>query len=47
LKKAEQMLKTCEDYTSAGKCYGQRFLGLSRRLIHRFSDRTTNHQSSL
>jgi len=27
--------------------YGQRLLGLSRRLIHRFSETTRNHQGSL
>jgi hypothetical protein len=46
-KKTEQKLKTCEDYTFCRERYGQRFLGLLRRLINRFSDRTTKHHCSL
>jgi len=41
------MLKTWEDYTFCRENYGQRILGLSKRLIHRFSDRRTNYQRSL
>jgi hypothetical protein len=41
LKKAEQRLKTCGDHTFHGENNGQCFVGLSRGLIQRFSDRTT------
>jgi hypothetical protein len=44
LKKAEQGLEICKRSTFCRESYGQRFLGFSGRLIHRFSDRTTNHQ---
>jgi hypothetical protein len=47
LKKAEQRLKTCEDHTFCRGSYDQRILRFPRRLIHRFSDITTNHQLSL
>jgi len=46
LKEAECSLKICEDYTFCRENYGQRFLGLSRRLIHTFSAITTNHSST-
>jgi hypothetical protein len=46
-KKAEQRLKTCGDYTFCTESYGQRFLELSIYFIHRFSDRTMNHQRIL
>jgi hypothetical protein len=47
LKKAAHRLRTCEEYTFCRENYDQRFSGLSRLLIHRFCDRTTNHQRSL
>jgi hypothetical protein len=49
LKKVELRLEICEDYIFFGESYGQRVLGLSRCLIHRFSDRTISapHYSKL
>jgi hypothetical protein len=48
LKKAEQRLKTSEEYTFCRGSYDQSFLGLSRRLLNRFSETTTtNHQRRL
>jgi len=47
LKKAEQRVKTCKDYTFSRESYGRHFLGLSKHLIYPFSDRTVNHQCSL
>jgi hypothetical protein len=46
LKKAEVVLKTCEDYTFCLESYDQRLLGPSRHLTHKVSDITTNHQRS-
>jgi len=45
--KARQRWKTCEDNTFCRKRYGRIFLGLSRRLMHRFSDRTKIYKRSL
>jgi hypothetical protein len=46
LKNVRQRFKTFEDYTFCRESYGQRFLGLSGRIIHGFSDRTVSHQRS-
>jgi hypothetical protein len=43
--KAGQRLKTCEDCTFCMESDDQRYLGPSRYFSHRFSDRTTNHNS--
>jgi hypothetical protein len=47
LKRARQRMKTCEDYTFCRESYGKQFVGLSRHLVHRFSNKTTKPQQRL